>query len=54
MFHNVQEKETEYLEERLSTVRELEAFTGINFFPLYTIEDQNTIELKIVPLTADF
>lgn len=45
----LQEKREAYIEERLTTVREVETITGISFFPNLPITDQNTLALRIVP-----
>ena len=45
--------EDNYLKERLTTIRELETITGIDFFPNLSVSDQNRMELRIV-LTLDF
>jgi len=44
----LQEKRDTYIEERLTTVREVETITGISFFPHLSITDQNTLALRIV------
>ena len=43
-----EEKRDTYIEERLTTVREVETITGISFFPHLSITDQNTLALRIV------
>lgn len=44
----LQEKMDTYIEERLTTVREVETITGISFFPDLPTTDQNTLALRIV------
>lgn len=43
-----------YIEERLTTVREVETITGISFFPGLSVTEQNTLALRIVTSVEDF
>lgn len=42
-----------YIQERMTTLREVETITGISFFPHLSIIEQNTLALRIVTSLED-
>lgn len=44
----MQEASNDYYEFRITTIREIEKITDINFFPELTPNQQNKIELEII------